>query len=109
MKTVTLCDDNPTNPRQICPYLSYRGKRLGVNVSAYEKDWLKIVTESALELGFTHMKMLTEYELLGNYGHGWELEYTATDLRDLKLRLKEYRENGTGQYKTRVYQPVVKL
>lgn len=50
-------------------------------------------------------KMKNEYQLLSNYGygHGWEVELTEVSYKELRLRLKEYRENAPqGIYKTRV-------
>lgn len=37
------------------------------------------------------------YVLLANYGQGWEEETSENSWREIKERLKEYRENA-GQY-----------
>lgn len=50
-------------------------------------------------------KMKDEYQLLANYGfgHGWEVELTEVSHKELKKRLKEYRENAPQyQYKMRI-------
>lgn len=41
-------------------------------------------------------KMTDEYQLLANYGsgHGWEVELTEVSRKELKARLKDYRENA---------------
>src|SRR5574337_686487 len=40
-----------------------------------------------------------EYEIQGNYGSGWETENTETTYADARRSLREYRENGPGQYR----------
>lgn len=37
-----------------------------------------------------------EYEILGNYGLGYELVTTETTWKDARAVLKEYRENEPG-------------
>lgn len=39
------------------------------------------------------------YNLMSNYGYGWEVELTEDTKKEALERLKEYRENGNGQYK----------
>ena len=41
----------------------------------------------------------TEYELLGDYGYGFEVLTTETTRKAIRERLKEYRENSPGAYK----------
>jgi len=36
---------------------------------------------------------MTEYEIQGNYGQGWEAVTTETDKSEARDRLREYREN----------------
>jgi len=40
------------------------------------------------------------WEILCNYGDGWEHECTEFTLRQTKQRLKEYRENSPGSVKS---------
>ena len=41
----------------------------------------------------------TVYVTQGNYGHGWEDENQESTRKDAIRSLKEYRENGPGQYR----------
>lgn len=38
------------------------------------------------------------YYIMANYGYGWEEECQADNLKEARQNLKEYRENGGGQY-----------
>lgn len=38
-------------------------------------------------------KTRDEYDLLGNWGYGWDYLLTEDSVEKIKLRLKEYREN----------------
>ena len=40
-----------------------------------------------------------EYHVMGNYGCGWDSEYSSEDFADAKARLREYQENGGGNYR----------
>lgn len=42
-----------------------------------------------------------EWQIWGNYGHGWYEECVEDNRRDGLQRLKEYRENGSGAYQLR--------
>jgi hypothetical protein len=46
-------------------------------------------------------KWTTEFIVQGNYGygHGWEDETSEETRKEARQRLKEYRENGPGQYR----------
>ena len=39
------------------------------------------------------------YNIVTNYGYGWEVECTEDTYKEAKQRLKEYRENTTAQVK----------
>lgn len=39
------------------------------------------------------------YNIVTNYGYGWEVECTEETYKEAKQRLKEYRENTTAQVK----------
>ena len=39
------------------------------------------------------------YNLMSNYGYGWEIELTEDTKKEAFERLKEYRENASGQYR----------
>ncbi len=41
----------------------------------------------------------SEYTVQGNYGYGWDDEYSSDSKQDAKDRLKEYQANGTGSYR----------
>jgi hypothetical protein len=48
-------------------------------------------------------KMKDEYQMLSNYGYGWEVECTEDTRKELRQRIKEYRYNAPyGSYKMRV-------
>ena len=44
-------------------------------------------------------KTRDEWEILGNYGYGWDVECTEATAREARERLREYRDNGTGVYR----------
>lgn len=44
-------------------------------------------------------KTVDEWIVQGNYGTGWEDENTETTRADGKRSLREYRENGPGEYR----------
>ena len=39
------------------------------------------------------------YNIVTNYGYGWEVECSEDDYKEAKQRLKEYRENTSAQVK----------
>ena len=39
------------------------------------------------------------YNIVTNYGYGWEFECTEETYKEAKQRLKEYRDNTTAQIK----------
>lgn len=39
------------------------------------------------------------YNIVTNYGYGWEVECTEETYKEAKQRLKEYMENTTAQVK----------
>ena len=44
-------------------------------------------------------KTVDRWDIMSNYGYGWECEYSEYTFEDAKQRLKEYRENGSGCYR----------
>lgn len=40
-----------------------------------------------------------EFIIQGNYGYGWDDENTELNVKDARRSLREYRENGSGQYR----------
>lgn len=47
-------------------------------------------------------KTRDEYELQGNYGCGWECLTTEDTRKDIRARLREYRENEGGEYRIKL-------
>lgn len=41
-------------------------------------------------------KTVDRWDIMSNYGYGWECECSEYTWKDAKQRLKEYRENGGG-------------
>lgn len=41
-------------------------------------------------------KTRDEYEVQGDYGHGWEAVTTEDDRSEARARLREYRDNEPG-------------
>ena len=41
-------------------------------------------------------KTVDRWDIMTNYGYGWECECSEYTLKEAKHRLKEYRENITG-------------
>lgn len=58
-------------------------------------------------------KTVDEFDILGNYGHGWEFVTTETTFKEAHARLYEYRENEPGTSfrikvkRVRITEPVV--
>lgn len=48
-----------------------------------------------------HRKTRDEFQVWGNYGYGWDEECSEPTRREGLARLREYRENGCGQYQLR--------
>lgn len=44
-------------------------------------------------------KTRDRWDLMSNYGYGWECECSDYTYAEAKRTLKEYRENGKGAYK----------
>ena len=44
-------------------------------------------------------KTKDEYNIMGNYGYGWDFECMYDTFKEAKQGLKEYRENGSGTYR----------
>ena len=42
-----------------------------------------------------------EWQIWGNYGYGWDEECSEPTRKEALQRLREYRENGGGQYQLR--------
>lgn len=40
-----------------------------------------------------------EWQLLSNYGYGWQIELTELTNKEIRKRLKEYQNNTNGQFK----------
>jgi hypothetical protein len=43
-------------------------------------------------------KTVDRWDIMSNYGYGWECECSEYTFKEAKQRLKEYRENGGGCY-----------
>lgn len=41
-------------------------------------------------------KTVDRWDIMTNYGYGWECECSEYTLKEARQRLKEYRENITG-------------
>lgn len=44
-------------------------------------------------------KTIDRWDIMANYGYGWEVECSEYTYKDAKMNLKLYRENGGGVYK----------
>ena len=44
-------------------------------------------------------KTYDKWIIQGNYGYGWDDENTELTYRDARRSIKEYRENGSGNYR----------
>ena len=44
-------------------------------------------------------KTVDRWDIMSNYGYGWECECSEYTYKEAKQRLKEYRENGGGCYR----------
>ena len=44
-------------------------------------------------------KTKDEYQLMSNYGYGWDIETTENTYKEAKQQLKCYRENTNGIHK----------
>lgn len=44
-------------------------------------------------------KTVDRWDVMGNYGYGWDCECSEYSLHEARETLQEYRENGTGVYR----------
>lgn len=44
-------------------------------------------------------KTVDRWDIMANYGYGWDCECSEYTSKDAKQTLKEYRENGSGTYR----------
>lgn len=44
-------------------------------------------------------KTIDRWDIMANYGYGWEVECSEYSWHDAKQTLKEYRSNGSGLYR----------
>ncbi len=44
-------------------------------------------------------KYMTEYQIMGNYGYGWDVETATSDLDEHRARFQDYIHNGGGDYR----------
>lgn len=44
-------------------------------------------------------KTIDRWDIMSDYGYGWECEYSEYTYKEAKRSLKEYRENGGGSYR----------
>ena len=44
-------------------------------------------------------KTIDRWDIIGNYGYGWDCECSEYTYKEAKQRLTEYRENGGGCYR----------
>jgi hypothetical protein len=44
-------------------------------------------------------KTVDRWDIMGNYGYGWECECSEYTWKEAKQTLKEYRKNGGGCYR----------
>lgn len=47
-------------------------------------------------------KTRDRWDILTNYGYGWEVENSEYTREDAKRSYREYRENACGRYSTRL-------
>ena len=47
-------------------------------------------------------KTVDRYDIMTNYGYGWECECSEDNYKEAKQRLKEYRENSCGRWSTKL-------
>lgn len=98
--------DHPQVSRRKIPAYSGKGWMYCTDTRCAFVDWLDAMQKNgaisealANRATLTPSRAVYEYEIHGNYGHGFECECSEDNRRDALQRLKEYRENGPGQYK----------
>jgi hypothetical protein len=42
---------------------------------------------------------IDRWDIISDYGYGWECECSEYTAQEAEQRLKEYRENGSGRYR----------
>lgn len=47
-------------------------------------------------------KTRDRWDIMTNWGYGWECEYSAYDIREARSVLKDYRENSCGRFAVRM-------
>ena len=53
-------------------------------------------------------KTRDRWDLMANYGYGWECECSDYTYAEAKQTLKEYRENGNGNYRLEKHRENIK-
>ena len=53
-------------------------------------------------------KTIDRFDIMTNYGYGWECECSEYTLKDAKQRIKEYRENTTAAVKIEKHRESIK-
>lgn len=53
-------------------------------------------------------KTVDRWDVMGNYGYGWECECSEYARADALTRLKEYRDNGGGAYRLEKHREIAK-
>jgi len=61
-------------------------------------DKIKFWAERRFKMAYIR-KTIDRWDIMGNYGYGWECECSEYTFKEAKQRLKEYRENGGGCYR----------
>lgn len=52
-------------------------------------------------------KTVDRWDIVSNYGYGWECECSYDNAQDAKQGLKEYRENGGGCYRLEKHRELI--
>lgn len=97
---------NPDASRRKIPAYSGKGWMYCTDTRVAFCDYLDSLARNgevsdalAQRATLTPARAVYEYEIHGNYGQGYECECSEDNRRDALARLREYRENGPGQYK----------
>lgn len=55
-------------------------------------------------------KTIDRWDIMSNYGYGWECECSEYTYKEARQTIKEYRENGGGIYRLEKHrEPIEKL
>lgn len=100
--------DNPDASRRMIPAFSGSGRMFCTDTRVAWCDYVDHAQRSGLisealadRATLQPGRVSYEYEIQGNYAHGWECVCSEDNRREALQRLREYRENESAEFRLR--------